>query len=118
MRTEWLIGKDINGSIDYSLTPAPHKYGTTLSADVAQTLTLPTAYKSYKVVFSFAGGSNVFVAYNQTAAAFGGSFASSTSEYLPQVREINGGTVLSFLTPDTSAFVGVTYYGNTPNGNS
>lgn len=63
----------------------------------------------FKAIFSFNANSNVFVAYNSTAAVPPSGTAVSTGrmEFKPDERYVNGGDVLNFITPDTNAYCGV-----------
>jgi len=58
----------------------------------------------------------VFVSFNGTAAVFGGSVATTTSELNPAIRQIDiaGGQTISVISP-TVAYVGIRYdLGSTP----
>jgi len=105
-----ILGTDTNGKVDFSLPKmAPSAgTGTTLSANVAQTFTTPANFN--RVFFSYSVGTNVFVAIDDTAAAFGGSPAITTSELNPSIRQLNiaGGQTISVISP-TTAYVGIRY---------
>jgi hypothetical protein len=65
-------------------------FSATLASGGNSTITVPANYKEWIVSFSFQPGSDMWVAYNTTAAVpAGGSFASTTSELLPGARAIN-----------------------------
>lgn len=120
MATKFVLTRDINGYNGFGVVFSDQKYSTTLSTGVAQSLTIPSGMGMgangiytkpvYLAVFSFTPGANVFVANNLTAASPGGSFAASNAELNPAARQVLGGDVLSFITPDTSAYVTVSLY--------
>jgi hypothetical protein len=107
-----LITRDSAGSVTYSIAPPAIIRDTTLSADVAQNFTVPSDFPYYQVNFSFDPGLRVFVSYDGSAANIpGASFASTNSELLPASRTVEGGTIISFITPDTEAYVQASLYG-------
>jgi hypothetical protein len=120
MTTKFSMARDIGGFNGFGLLFSDTKYNTTLAANTAQSLTVPSVmgmggngiYSEpvYLAIFSYAPGSSVWVANNATAAVPGGSFAAATSELNPAARQVNGGDVLSFITADTSDEIGVTFY--------
>jgi hypothetical protein len=81
-----------------------------LAAAVAQSYTVagPSGAK-YQAYFEYASNSNVFVRNNATAAAPVGNTHTSQpySEFKPRKRYVTAGDVLSLVTPDTTAFVGL-----------
>lgn len=103
-----VLGTDINGAIDFSLPKMVAGAGTTLAPSVAQTFTTPPNFN--RAFFSFAVGTNVFVAIDDTAEIFGGSPAATTSELNPGVRQlnINGGQTISVIS-DSASYVGIRY---------
>mgnify|MGYP001616292505 CR=1 FL=1 len=107
-----LITRDAAGSVTYSIEPPDSIQNTTLAVGVAQNFTVPSAYSYYQINFSFDPGLRVFVSYNGSSAVLpSSSFASSNSELLPASRTVKAGTVISFITPDTTAYVGASLYG-------
>jgi hypothetical protein len=85
-----------------------------LATGVAQTYTLPgVETDKYQVRFAYASTSNVFVGWNATAATPGAGLQTTTSylEFRPggdgSKRYANGADVLSFITPDADAYVGI-----------
>jgi len=60
----------------------------------------------------FLRGSDIWVAYNETAETPGASFSDTTSELNPGVRTLIAGTIISCITNDTTAQVGVIMYCN------
>ncbi len=81
-----------------------------LATGVAQSWTIPgTSDQYFQAYFNYASDSNVFVCGNGTAAAPAGGTKTTQaySEFKPKKRYVRGGDVLSFVTPDTAAYVGV-----------
>ena len=81
-----------------------------LAANTAQSWTVPgTSNQFYQAYFEYASNSSVFVCNNGTATAPGGGAQTTQqyNEFKPEKRYVRGGDVLSFVTPDTMAFVGV-----------
>lgn len=81
-----------------------------LAAATAQSWTVPgTSQQFYQAYFSYSSNSNVFVCNNGTAAAPGGGAQTTQqySEFKPKKRYVRGGDVLSFVTPDSTAYMGV-----------
>lgn len=81
-----------------------------LATNTAQTYTVPgTANQKYQAIFGYASNSNVFVGYNVTATSptAGTSTTTSSLEFKPDKRYVKGGDEISLITPDSSAYVGV-----------
>ena len=122
MTTKLNFGRDSQGYNAFAPNPAGDKYSATIASGGNATLTLPTNAQSWIVNFSFQPGSDVWVAYNGTAAAPAGStFATTTSELLPGSRYLtafrNDGitaTTINLLNNGTaSADIGIVLYANT-----
>jgi hypothetical protein len=119
MSTKLLFGRDTAGYNAYAPAPSTNEYSATLASGGNSTITLPTNVRAWIVSFSYQPGSNIWVAYNTTAAApAGGTFATSTSELLPGARLLpslqNNGTTattINLLNNGTgTADVGVVLY--------
>jgi hypothetical protein len=110
MSTKFNMTRDINGYNGFGLMFAGDNYATTLATGVEQTLTVPDNYNNWLAVFSFEPGSTVYISRNATATVPGGSFALTTSQLIPTARQVQGGDVLHFITNDTTAAVGVSFY--------
>jgi hypothetical protein len=81
-----------------------------LATNIAQTWTVPgTSDQYFQAYFSYNDNANVFVCLNGTAASPGGGAQTSQpySEFKPKKRYVRGGDVLSFATPDTASYIGV-----------
>ncbi len=113
--TKFILTRDINGYNGFGLPFAFDNYQTTLAANVAQTITVPSNFGTWIAIFSFSPGTNVWVANNDTAEIPGASFASSLSQLNPVAREVHAGDVLSFITAEsTNPYVNVALYVATP----
>jgi len=111
MATPYLISRDLSGAVGYGLKPAVQKYSATIAAATDTTLTLPSDEPYYEVIFSYADGYNVWVAYGATAAVpAGATFAATTSELNPTVRRVPAGTVIHFIC-SSAVDIGVVIYG-------
>jgi hypothetical protein len=87
-----------------------------LGANAEQTMTVPGAPitpgkppKQFQALFSYNSTANVFVSINETpiVPTLGTPGDQKTSEFRPEKRYVNGGDVIHIITPDTSAYVGV-----------
>lgn len=87
MTTKLAFGRDTQGYNAFAPAPSTNMYSATLAAGGNSTITLPTNVSTWIASFSYQPGSDVWVAYNGSAAAPAGStFASNTSELLPGAR--------------------------------
>ena len=85
-----------------------------LATGVAQSYTVPgTGNQKFRLEFSYISTSNVWVGYNVTAAtpAAGTKTALTALEFRPDVRYAIGGDVISLITPDAAAYVGISVLG-------
>jgi hypothetical protein len=105
--TKLTILKDVNGNVLYSIPFSNKNYSTSLSANVAQSLAVPG--DAQIAVFSFSGGSDVWVNNTTTAALPGGAFSSSANVLNPVIRPVVGDSTLSFISGG-SATVNVSFY--------
>lgn len=81
-----------------------------LAANTAQSWTIPgTPTQQFQAYFSYTQSSNVFVCNNAAATAPGGgaNTAQPYNEFRPLKRYVRGGDVLSLMTPDSTAYVGI-----------
>lgn len=110
MVTKFIMGRDINGYVCFSLPFTDTKKSVALATGVEQHFTVPSDVGRVAIVTQ--PGTTVWVAHNSTAALPTGSIADTTSELNPGVREIkvNAGDTLSLITSDTSAEVGIQMY--------
>lgn len=85
-----------------------------LQASTEETYTVPgNSTQKYSVRFGYASDSNVFVRMNATAGIPGAGLVTQEqyNEFKPgfdgSQRYVNGGDVIHFITPDTTAYVGI-----------
>lgn len=111
--TTLLLTTDINGKVTYGIVPSDDMVSGDLAADTAASFTVPTGFKFYELIFSFQPGLRVWVSFDGQPAEYpaDASFSATNSELNPAVRTVAGGTVVSLVTPDTNAMVGVSIYG-------
>lgn len=110
MTTIFNMTRDINGFNGFGLEFADDNQKTTLAVGVEQHFTVSSNYSTWLAVFSFEPGSSVWVANNETAAVPSGSFSSTDSQLNPSARKVFGGDVLSFISNNTTAEIGVSLY--------
>ena len=80
------------------------------AANVSETFTIPgTAINQYQAFFGYTSSSNVFVCLNSTPTIPAGGTVGTQAynEFRPEKRYVKGGDVLHFITPDASAYIGV-----------
>lgn len=81
-----------------------------LATNIPQSWTVPGEPEQYfQAYFEYNCNSNVFVCQNGTAAApaSGTQTTQQYNEFKPKKRYVRGGDVLSFMTPDAAAYMGV-----------
>lgn len=110
MTTKLSFGRDINGYNAYAPSFSTVNQITTLSANVAQVVSVPSNFKNWIVAFSYQPGSSVWVALNAIAEIPGSSFSSSQSQLNPSTRTVQGGDEISLITGNTTAQVWVGFY--------
>lgn len=94
------------GTIPFSDTD----YQVGLVANSQQTITVPGAATiQYQALFSYICTSNVFVRNNATPTIPpGGTIGTQQyNEFRPNKRYVKGGDVIHLITPDATAYVGV-----------
>lgn len=114
MSTPFDMGRDINGFNAFAPIYSDTVYQTTLSANIEQHFTVPGSkigqFQNYIAVFSFDPGLRIFFANNVMAVIPGILFAAGPGELNPTTRYVKAGDILSFITPDTTAYVTVALY--------
>jgi len=81
-----------------------------LATNTDEAITIPGAPTTqYQALFSYTSTSNVFVRNNTAAGvpAGGTTEEEQYNEFRPYKRYVKGGDVLHLITPDASAYVGV-----------
>jgi len=111
------LQRDKSGNTAYCPQPATILYNGTLDQNVVQTLTVPSndQFSNYSVNFSFEPGSSVWVSYDGVdpdITNLSGSIDTTNAELNPASRMLDQGSVIKFVTTDTSAAVGIMIYGN------
>ncbi len=80
------------------------------AANTEETFTVPgTSTMQYQAYFEYISTSNVFICLN-TAPTIPGAGTVGTQQYnefRPKKRYVRGGDVIHFITPDASAYIGV-----------
>ena len=111
MSTFISFGRDVQGYNAYAPAFCLDAYSATLAAGTAASITVPSNHANWIAVFCLQPGTDVWVADNALAAVpAGGTFAPTTSELNPATRVVKAGDVLSFITANTTADVGVLLY--------
>jgi hypothetical protein len=103
-------GSSFDITIPFSDTDAQ----LTLSATDVLTYTVPgIATQKYTVLFSYNATENVYVGLNVTPAVPMANSITTVSfvEFRPDKRYVKGGDVLSFITPDTTVYMGISLRG-------
>jgi hypothetical protein len=96
MSTLLNFGRDVQGYNAYAPAPATDLFKVTLAAAGNSSFTVPSNFANWMVVFSYAGASDVWVAYGATASPpASGTFASSNSELNPASRTVKGDTQIN-----------------------
>ena len=102
MSTKFNMTRDINGYNGFGIQPTHDIQGTSLTANAAQTIRVPSNYKNWIAIMTYTGGANVFVDFTgATAAVPSSAFAAMTSSLNPSARAVQSGQTISFITPDT-----------------
>lgn len=96
-----------DGTIPFSDTASQVHCGS----NVEETVTVPGPVTAqYQALFEYIQDSNVFVCLNATPVipSIGTVGSQQYNEFRPKKRYVKGGDVIHLITPDASAFVGVT----------
>lgn len=106
------FGRDASGYNAFSPSPSNNKYSATLVNGAASSVTVPSTSSLWDVVFSYQPGDSVWVDFSGATAAIpvGATFAATTSELLPASRRVLAGTVVSAITDNATADVGIMLY--------
>lgn len=106
------FGRDVQGYNAYAPTPSTNNYSATITNGTAESITVPANYKVWIVSFSYQPGTNVWVDFTGATAIIpvGATFAKTTSTLNPGQRTVLSGQVISLITDDTSADVGIELY--------
>lgn len=99
-----------NSNYDGTIPFSDVAYQIGLGSNVEQTITVPgSATVQYQALFSFNSTANVFVRLNGVPVSPGSGAVTSQqySEFRPCKRYVKGGDVIHLITPDASAYAGV-----------
>lgn len=111
MSTILSFSRDVQGYNAYAPDFATDHFSVTLTTGTGATFTVPNNYNYYIISFSYQPGTNVWVCNGNTASVpAGGSFAATNSELNPGARRVKGGAVISCITDNATAEVGVSIY--------
>lgn len=107
MSTKLSMTRDINSYNAFGILPTYDIQRTSLTANVAQSITVPSNYANWIAIFTYTPGSNIWVDFSgATATVAGSSFASGTAVLNPSARQVKAGGTISVITADgTSPFV-------------
>ncbi len=108
----FIMQRDINGYNGFGITKCENVFRTTLAIGVAQNFTVPeipnAMYKNVLAILKFNDGGNVFIGINKAATIPSGSFVqTSGDDFKAPALTVKPGDTLSFITPDTAAYVTV-----------
>lgn len=111
MSTKFNMIRDISGYNGFGIIPTYDIQGCSLTADTAQTFTVPDNYSNWIAIFTYTPGSNVFVRFDgSTATVPTGTVASISVALNPSARAVAGGSTFSVITPDsTEPYITVEY---------
>ncbi|OGT30407.1 MAG: hypothetical protein A3E87_01605 [Gammaproteobacteria bacterium RIFCSPHIGHO2_12_FULL_35_23] len=112
--TKSILTRDINGYVNYGLLPCENIVSVNLDANVAASFTVPgDSGFLWDLVFSIEPGASIWIAFDAASGAAlpaGNTFAATFSCQNPGVRRVPGGTVVSAITANTTAYLGVEMY--------
>ena len=110
MSTRFSLTRDINGYNGFGVVPPDDMYSGLLSTGAAQSVTVPSNHARWMIIFAFEPGASVWVAVNSTAVVPAGAISASRSELNPVGRQLKAGDIISFITPNPTATLGVLMY--------
>lgn len=113
MTTGISVGKDQNGVAMYAPFTPETQQRVLLAANTEAHFTVGNDFDKYFLVFSYEPGATVHVDLTGNTATVPAlnTFSSTTTELLPQVRQVFAGATVSMITADTTAAVWVGIYG-------
>lgn len=110
MSIKFNMTKDVAGYNGFGIKPTTDIRATSLAANSAQSVTVPSNYGNWIAIFTYTPGSNVWVSFSGTAAVATTSFTSGISVLNPAARAVVAGQTISFITSDaTSPFICVEF---------
>lgn len=110
--TKLSFARDVQGQNAYAPVTSSNKYSANLVNGGASSITVPSSSQNWIVVFSYQPGVDVWVDFSGATAAIpaAATFAASTSELNPAARSVQAGSIISAITINATADVGVMFY--------
>lgn len=101
------LGKDAVGQCAYAPAPSVNIENVYLGDGTAASFTVPSTVPNWYVSFQKEDGATIFVDFTGATAVLPDtdSFASSTSECNPGIRNVAAGTSISVISPNTNAYL-------------
>jgi len=99
-----------NSNYDVTIPFSDVNYPVALATNTPKSITVPGPVTSqYQALFSYTSTSNVFVRLNTNAVVPSPNTANSLqyNEFRPDKRYVKGGDIIYLVSPDASAYVGV-----------
>jgi hypothetical protein len=99
-----------NSNYDETIPFSDVTYPIGLGLGVEETITVPGSVTTqYQALFSYTATSNVFVRLNATPTIppIGTVGTEQYNEFRPKKRYVRGGDVIHLITPDATAYLGV-----------
>lgn len=109
MAIPFMLGKDKNANVTFGLPVCDTMMRVALAANTASSVVVP--FGKTRALFTYSNSGDVWVDYKNTATLpVGTTFASTTSELRPILREgLAAAQTLSFICP-TAAYVHIAFW--------
>lgn len=106
------FGRDVQGFNAYAPATSGNKWAATITDGDETHIIIPSNYAVWIAVFSYQPGTNVWVDLTGATAIIpvGATLAVTTSELNPASRTVYAGGLISMITDNASADVGVSLY--------
>jgi hypothetical protein len=104
-----LVGRDINGYPTWAYDLTTNNYNINLTANNEETIEVPP--NMTKALIRYQDGTTVWVATGSTPITLPtSSFEMTTGQLKPDLINVQSGMTLRFVTEDTQAIVGISFY--------